>query len=178
MITMRERELGSRLPVKKGGDGAFDSLSRIALEPTGEELIERLAHWFEDEETVRLNELPKMETYLDQVKLARTLCSAPKAKIFGLRHSWKLIGWVALVDQGNGCAQVPITIAEKAFRNKGYGEQAMRLAEDQAVLDGFTRLTQKIAQENETMLRLSEKSGFTRKEIDDGKITMEKMLCH
>jgi RimJ/RimL family protein N-acetyltransferase len=126
--------------------------------------------WFDDPEIRAANEVPDGMTAENMLD-ALDLCSDA---FYVITADGVPVGWVCLAKLVDGFYQVPITIADKAYRGKGVGKSALRLATPPVVGGNRMNYVQKIRPENKAMIVVSDAVGFRPVSVENGFVRMEK----
>ncbi|MDI3341652.1 MAG: GNAT family protein [Sphaerobacter sp.] len=140
---------------------------RVALGPLRRDLLAIYQRWFNDLQTLRtLGDVPRPLTLEEQAaQYDRIAAGSPSQVAFQIydRASWQPIGTCALVDidHRNGTAEFVIIIGERAYRGRGYGTEATRLALDYAFTAlGLHNVMLKVYEFNLAGIRAYQKAGF------------------
>ncbi|HHY39167.1 MAG TPA: GNAT family N-acetyltransferase [Clostridia bacterium] len=138
---------------------------RILLRPLSTRDLAEISSWDDDEEVVRwVGKGGLVAMGEDGPHLATNRCF-----IYGIENEkGLLIGYIALIDiiWRRATAELRVCIGKAAFRNKGYGTEAIRTFLE--FLKTSTTISQvylRVYRENERAIRCYEKCGFKKRAV-------------
>ena len=138
----------------------------ISLAHYDPDFRDQLVDWFSDPDIRKSNEIPDE---FDGVRFTDLLVNNSD-QLYLICFGSHVIGFVCFFWREKGWMQVPITIADRHYRGKGFGSSALKIAVE---LNKNVDLVQMIRPTNKSMIETSLNAGFKEVGEEDGYIRFE-----
>lgn len=143
------------------------SMDAVDLVPMTHTYSSMVREWFDDPGVRKPNLIPDEISgaeFLD--RLASVAC-----ELYIIMAEGYPVGIISLIRQEDGFFQVPVTIADRHYRGRGVGSEALRKV---AEIHSDKDLVQKIRLDNHRMIAISRKCGFNDVGVEGDFLRLEK----